>query len=206
MKLNCIIDTCSCVYLNRVEFRQKTLLRHLFENVNICVSKEVSLEIDNHSGTGLPKFIQKKNLIVSPVKYKMDDYETRMLGTTLTTRVKKGNKGEIDNFIVAVDQVHHVKKGAMVYITDDKKAINGSLDTWMDAFPSIRCWSSYDVVLFLYAENIIPSKDIAVDMIKDVNAIIIPDFVPKNEKTTIELIKILAAYNKRIANISQIFK
>jgi len=135
----------------------------------------------------------------------MDEYEVRMVGKVLPSRKKGGDKGEIDNFIVTVDQIHHVKKGLMVYITDDQKALIGNLDTWMDAFPAIRLWSSYDVVLFLYAEKIIPSKDIALEMVKEIIATTAPEPSKRSEKTAAKLTNTLSDYNKRIENISQIF-
>lgn len=205
MKLNCVIDTCSCVYLSRVEFRQKTLLRHLFDSVTLCVSKEVSLEITDHKDKGLPKFIQNRALVTQPQKHTMNDYETRMMGKVLPSRKKKGDKGEIDNFIVAIDQIHHMKKGMMVYITDDQNAINGNLDRWIDAFPAIRYWTSYDVVLFLYAEKIIPSKDIALEMVKDIIATTAPELSERSEKTAAKITKTLSDYNRKIDNISRIF-
>lgn len=205
MKLNCIIDTCSCIYLSNAEFRQKSLLKHLYDNVNICVSKEVNLEIIEHKDKGLPTFIQSKKLIIKPHRYSIDKYETKMMGKVLPTRRKKGNKGEVDNFIVAIDQVHQIKRGTLIYITDDSNALNGNLNGWMDAFPAVKHWSSYDVVLYLYAENIIPSKDIAVEMIKDVIAASAPRLTERNEELTIKFTKILKTYNNRIEHISQIF-
>ncbi|MHB1178599.1 MAG: hypothetical protein ACYCZO_09740 [Daejeonella sp.] len=163
------------------------------------------MEIVDHKDKGLPPFIQSRKLILKPVRYTVDQYEVKMLGKTLPTRRKKGDKGEVDNFIVAIDQVHQIKRGVLIYITDDGSALKGILNVWMDAFPAIKYWSSYDVVLYLYAENIIPSKDVAVEMIKDVIAASAPKIGERSQKVTDKLTQILKSYNQRIEHISQLF-
>lgn len=203
MKLNCIIDTCSCIYLSYAEFQQSTLLRHLHNVANLNYSKEVYLEIQDHKDKGLPAFIQNQRLILKTLKYSMDDYEMRMLARVLPSRKKKGSKGEIDNFLLTIDQLHHMKKGAVVFITDDETAINGILQAWLPSFPALKLWSSYEVVLYLYAEKVIPSKDIAVEMIKDLIATTAPKISDRSENTTKKLTAQLKTYNHRIENISK---
>jgi hypothetical protein len=205
MKLNCIIDTCSCVYLSIANFQQKSLLKHLSDNVNINFSKEVSLEISDHKDKGLPKFIQNKKLILKPIRHSIEEYETRLIGKVLPSRRKKGNKGEIDNFVVSIDQVHHIKKGVIIFITDDTNAINGNLNIWMESFPGLKYWSSYDVVLYLYAEKVIPSKDIASDMIKDIIATSSPKGAERTLAVTKKYTNIFKIYTQRIDYISKIF-
>jgi hypothetical protein len=203
MKLNCIIDTCSCVYLVNAEFSQKTLLSHLNENVNINFSREVHLEIRDHKDKGLPTFLQGEKLKVVPQKFSMDAYEQRMLGKTLPSRKPSGSKGEVDNFLVSIDQAHHLKKYPAVFITDDEKAINGTLSEWLPSFPAIRVWSSFEVVLYLYAQKKIPSKDIAVEVLKALISFM-GRAGERSEKFTAKLQKQLATYNKRIENISNL--
>jgi len=162
------------------------------------------LEIRDHSDKGIPQFIQRDSLKLNTVKHSMNEYERRMLGKVLPSRRSGGNKGEIDNFLLAVDQVHHIKKNSSIFITDDENALNGNLNGWVEAFPAIKIWSSYEVILFLYSEKIIPSKDIALDLLKQLIATKAPRPADRSEKTTNKLIKILAVYNKRIENISQL--
>ena len=202
MKVNCIIDTCSCIYLSNAEFRQKSLLKYLFDTATLNYSKEVSLEIRDHADKGLPPFIQKESLKVSTLKYSINEYERRMLGKVLVSRHKGGNKGEIDNFLLSVDQLHHIKKNSTIFITDDEKALNGNLLGWLDSFPAIKVWTSYEVILFLYAEKIIPSKDIAVDLVRQIIYFTAPKLADRSQDTTNKLTRLLALYNKRIDNIA----
>src|ERR1700727_1236965 len=161
MKIDCIIDTCSCIILSNSEFRQASLLTHLNHRTNFNFSNEVFLELKDHrKGKNLPTFLFQGNKVVSPRKYSTSTYETRIIGKTLVSRAHGNNKGEIDNYAVSVDQIHHLKSKPMIYITDDKKAKNGFLKDVSPAFPAISIWSSFDVVLFLYADNTIPSKEI----------------------------------------------
>jgi hypothetical protein len=204
MKVNCIIDTCSCIYLSYAEFKQKTLLGYLHDTVNLNVSHEVHLEINDHKGLGLPVFIANRKLIVRPLKRNINEYERRMLGKVIPSRAKKGNKGEVDNFLVTVDQLHHVKKNGIVFISDDDTSHTGMLSDWISSFPLINVWTSFDVVLFLYAEKVIPSKDIALEMIKDLNYKLAPPKSERSAKTTEKLIKRLADFNKKVETASKL--
>ena len=140
---------------------------------------------------------------MKPQKQNVSAYQIKMLGRSLPSRKPGGSRGEVDNFIIAVDQLHHIKKGAMIYITDDTKAINGIIGDWLPSFPGIQCWTSYDVLLFLYARQIIPSKDIAIEMLRDLNSVArVEEGV--SEALNIKLQKILMQMNKKIEKISRI--
>jgi len=204
MKLNCIIDTCSCIYLSNTEYRQKSLLKYLNDKASLNYSGEVHLELRDHSDKNLPVFIQNNKLRIIPNKFSINDYEKRMLGSTLVSRKKKENKGEVDNFLISVDQIHYFKKNSVIFITDDEKAINGVLNNWLDSFPVIKVWTSYEVILFLYAESIIPSKDIALELIKYIINFTAPETNLRSPETTTKFINILNKYNKRIENISKL--
>jgi len=112
----------------------------------------------------------------------------------------------VDNFIVSVDQLHHIKKNSVIFITDDKKALRGILSDWLTAFPGIKIWTSYEVVLYLYAENVIPSREIAMEMIQTIISFTAPKPSDRSEKTTEELIIIRKNYSKRIETISKLLK
>lgn len=206
MKLNCIIDTCSCLCLNQAEFRQNSLLYYLNGKAFLNYSNEVEIELRDHRQKGLPNFIYDAKRKVRPMKFSMNEYERRMLGKTLVSRVKNGNKGEADNYIVSVDQLHEIKKNSIIFITDDKKAIRGILAEWIPSFPGIKIWTSYEVVLYLYAESSIPSKEIALEMIQEIIAFTAPKINERSEKTTGELIAIRKDYSKRIEKISSLLK
>lgn len=206
MKLNCIIDTCSCICLSQAEFRQNSLLHYLNAKAILNYSHEVHVELRDHSEKGMPEFIHDKKKRLRPMKYSLNEYERRMVGKTIAPRIKNGNKGEIDNYIVSVDQIHQIKKNSIIFITDDRKALNGILSDWIPAFPAVKIWTSYEVVLYLYAENSIPSKDIAFEMIREIIAFSAPKPIDRSEKTTKELIALTREYSKRIEKISALLK
>lgn len=205
MKLNCIIDTCSCLCLANAEFMQNSLLYYLNGKAHLNYSNEVHIELRDHNSKGLPLFIHDKRNRISSIKYSINEYERRMLGKTLASR-SKNDKGEIDNFIISVDQLHQINKNSIIFITDDKKAIRGILSDWIDAFPAIKFWTSYEVVLYLYAENSIPTKEIALEMIQEIISFTAPLPEDRSEKTTAELISIKKNYSKKIDKIDCLLK
>ena len=205
MKLNCIIDTCSCLCLSNAEFKQNSLLHYLNRNANLNYSNEVHIELRDHSKKGLPNFIHDKRNRITPQKFSINEYERRMLGRTLTSR-SKNDKGEVDNFIISVDQLHQLNKNSIIFITDDKKALRGILYDWVHVFPAVKFWTSYEVVLYLYAEDLIPSKEIAVDMIQEIISFTAPKPKDRSEKTTAEFISLKKNYSKRIEKIYSLLK
>src|SRR5690606_25981268 len=136
----------------------KNLLKYLDEVADLKFSPEVRKEIIEHQNLGIPKFLVKDKYLLKPRRESISSYQMKMLGKTLPSRKPGGSRGEVDNFILAIDQLHHIKRGAMIYITDDSKAINGIIGEWLPSYPGIQCWTSYDVLLFLYAGRVIPSK------------------------------------------------
>lgn len=200
MKINCVIDTCSCIYLSNAEFGQKPLLKYLNENANLSYSKEVKKELHDHKEKNLPSFIH--NYGFSPTGFSISEYERRMTGKVLPTRKKGGNKGEIDNFLISVDKSQSKGKLSIIFISDDTTALNGLLKEWLASFPKIHVWTSYEVILFLYAEKIIPSKDIAIELIRDIIAITNPK--DRSPKLTSKLTALLQTYNQRVENISKL--
>lgn len=204
MKLNCIVDTCSCIYLSHAEYHQKTLLKHLSDATNLNYSHEVHREIIDHRSKGLPAFITDAKYMVNTRKYSITKYQQKMLGKTLTSRKPGGSRGEVDNFLLSLDLLHHIKKGAIIYITDDKKAMNGVIGEWLPAFPGIQFWSSYDVLLFLYAHHVIPSKEIAFELLRDLNSVArVQEGV--SEELNSKLQKLLTEMNKKFEKVSRIF-
>jgi len=201
MKLNCIIDTCSCITLSNAEFQQRTLLEYFNSYAYLNYSAEVHLELRDHSEKNLPTFIHNKKRQLKVMKYSMNEYERRMMGRVLVSRKKNENKGEVDNFLVSADQIHYSKISSVVFITDDETAINGILSKWFDSFPVIKLWTSFEVVLYLYAEKVIPTRDIALDLIKEIISFTAPRPTERSPETTKKLTRILVAYNQRIDNI-----
>lgn len=207
MKIDCIIDTCSCIILSSSEFQQSSLLTHFNERSNFNFSREVNLELRDHRiSKRLPDFLFGGKKTIRTRKHTMDEYEMRIIGKTLISREHGNNKGEIDNYAVSVDQIHHFKLKPLIYITDDKKARNGFIKEISPAFPAINIWSSFDVILFLYSDNIIPSKDIALEMLQSLIAYTAPEEAKRSEKTTNELTQLKKDYTKYIEMISKLLK
>jgi hypothetical protein len=206
MKIDCIIDTSSCIVLSNSEFLQTSLLTHFSKRSNFQFSHEVELELRDHRDKNLPSFLFRGNKIVNTRLFSMDNYEKRMVGKTLISRAHGNNKGEIDNYAVTLDQIHHIKRGALVYITDDKKAINSFASLYTEAFPAISLWTSFDVLLFMYADSLIPSRDIALEMLQSLIYFTSRDMGNHTEKTTNELTKKRVTYTKRIDLISKLIK
>jgi hypothetical protein len=204
MKLNCIIDTNTCIHLSNTGFRQKTLLEYFNSTAFLNYSKEVHLELRDHKDKNLPAFIHNQKRKLATGKYSISEYEKRLVGEQLISRKKKGDKGEIDNFLVSVDQIHYFKKSNVIYITDDEKALNGVLNEWIGSFPAISFWTSYDVILYLYAERIIPSKEIAMDIMQDIINFSAPKLKDRSDKTTAKITKLKVTYTNRIERISKI--
>jgi hypothetical protein len=156
MKLNCIIDTCSSITLSNISIFQKAVLKFFNDKANLNYCKEVGVELRDHKEKNLPAFILNRQRVQSLKKFSIEEYEKNMIGRVLISRARKGDKGEIDNFLLSVDQVHEIKKNNVIYITDDKKALGGILKNWLLSFPTISVWTSFEVILYLYAEGVIP--------------------------------------------------
>lgn len=212
MRFNCVIDTSSYINLNMAEFKQKSVLKYLYDNVNVHFSNEVHLEIKDHYKKEMPSFLRRQRDLLRPKKYTMAEYEKRIVGKSIQSRTadkRSKDKGEVDNFIVSIDQIINSRKNGIVYIGDDEKSARGILSGWAEAFPAINVWSSYEVILYLYSEGVIPTSDIAVNLIQQLNS----SFAPKNPASLTDekknelsqkLIKRLSDYKNRIEKVKKI--
>jgi hypothetical protein len=87
-------------------------------------------------------------------------------------QINDRNKGEKHNFISALDFFLKENKRNLLFLIDDENALRGCLNEVKEAFPIMRIWNSFDVILFLY---IIGSKskfpfDIAREALRSLNA------------------------------------
>jgi hypothetical protein len=201
MKLNCIIDTCSCIILSNVHFRQKKLISYLNSKAFLNFSKEVKLELTDHRSKNIPHFLLHKDY-QNLIKNNYGIYEEKLVGRKMISRIAKGSKGEIDNFILSIDYIHNSKKNSVILISDDNNSI---INDWVEAFPVIKTWTSFDVILFLYTEKIIPSKEMAIDLIKELIHFTYHSETTRSQKTTEKVTKILTSYNKKIEKINNYF-
>jgi hypothetical protein len=153
MKLTCIIDACSYIYLEESDFsvmiggNNYSLLKLLDEVVTIKYSPEVSREITRHLSSTSANVLSRNNKIHSFSKLTETEYEQKLVAKVLPS--PSPNKGEIDNFAVAID-LFMMGKTALVFLTDDENALRGCLNELIPAFPICQVWSSLDAVLFLY--------------------------------------------------------
>jgi hypothetical protein len=211
MKFNCVIDTCSYINLHQVDFNRKPLLGYLYGQVNILFSPEVNKEIEDHFEEGMPSSSERRNNVFIARKFPINEYERRILGRSLRSRTDNGwtkkndkDKGEVDNFILSIDQIHHLRKIGIVFITDDMACLRGVLKDWIQSFPTISTWTSYEVVVFLYIENVIPSRDLAIDLIRELQTKNAPPVAQRTAQFTQELIKQFQSYDTKLKTISKL--
>lgn len=211
MKFNCIIDTCSYVNLHQVDFNRRSLLKYLVNKVNIIFSPEVNKEIDDHFEDGMPSNRERKDCVLISRQFTINEYERRIIGRSLKSRRDKGwnkkndkNKGEIDNFIISVDQAHHFKKVGIIFLTDDQNCLRGVLKDWLQSFPTVSVWTSYEVVLYLYIENVIPSADLAIELIRELQTKNAPPINQRTPEFTQTLIQQFKSYDLKMKTISKL--
>jgi len=160
MKLTCIIDACSYIYLNECDFRATigendySLLNLLDHVVTIKYSHEVSREISRHLSSTSVEVLARSNKIHAFRKLTEAEYEQKLVAKVLSYPLH--NKGELDNLAVVIDFFLMGKTG-LVFLTDDDNALRGCLRELLPAFPICQVWSSLDAVLFLYL-NLYKSK------------------------------------------------
>lgn len=186
-------------------------MSYLYSTVNILFSPEVNKEIEDHLEDGMPSNQDRKDCVLIARKFTINEYERRILGKTLKSRSDAGwtkkngkDKGEVDNFIISIDQVHHFRKIGVVFITDDLSSLRGILKDWVEAFPTMSTWSSYEVVLFLYIERVIPSKDLAIDLIRELQTRNAPPVALRTPEFTQSLIKQFQSYDLKLKTISKL--
>ena len=153
MKLTCIIDACSYIYLDECDFRATigendySLLNLLDHVVTIKYSHEVSREISRHLSSTSVEVLARSNKIHAFRKLTEAEYEQKLVAKVLS--YPSHNKGELDNLAVVIDLFLMGKTG-LVFLTDDDNALRGCLRELLPAFPICQVWSSLDAVLFLY--------------------------------------------------------
>lgn len=180
IKFTCFTDTCSYINLTAFEYNQGTLLDLLRKNVNIKICPEINrIEIPHHSNDKTPKTTQRINEVYHVKKFSYSSYEKRIFNTE--TRTEDGDKGEKDNFSALIDNYIMNKTKGLIFLTDDYRALRSLFSELMCAFPIFKIWNSFDVVLFLYIDNVIISKDIAERALRALNAEISTDD-PKTSK------------------------
>jgi hypothetical protein len=89
-------------------------------------------------------------------------------------------------------------------LTDDYKAIRNILSPQIKAFPLYQIWNSFDVIIFLYIDHKIFSKELAIAALKQLNSELTVDD-PKMSKSKTKLVQErLETYFEKIEIISKI--
>jgi len=113
------------------------------------------------------------------------------------------DRGEKENLMCLFDHYLDKKKKGLIFLTDDKKALDGQLNHPISSFPLFKVWSSFDVILFLLIEKEI-TKEIAQSAIQDLNAIMATDDEKMDPQKTQLRIQVRATYEKRIKLLNKL--
>ena len=196
MKFTCIVDACSFINLNHCTiFKDNNVLKLLIKNTEVIFSPTVNSEIKNHYNRSMPHLSARRRYVYRTGKCSQHEFERRVFGAVL--RPTERNRGERDNFCLILDQFVHYRKGGLVFLTDDENAIRGVLKDKIDAFPVYHLWCSHDVIIYLYLLKEIPTKEYALDAIREIDNII----APRNSDTTPEKTQLkLKRFSKYMQN------
>lgn len=199
-----IIDASSYINLSAYQYGEVTLLNVLDKTVTLRYSSTVNQEVAHHWANTMPDSLTRSAKIHRPKKYTAHDYEQILFDNISQT---DRDKGEKDNFAVAIDLFLTKKRTNLIFLTDDDKAIelNGCLYEVKSAFPIIKIWNSFDVVLFLYFVHKL-RLDIAEDALKDLNRQIIPNDPNVRPEKMVKRQKNLARYGINLYRIKKLYK
>jgi hypothetical protein len=202
MKFEFIIDACSFINLGAIQVGNsgESLLDLIQRSGKISIVGEVDKEIYDHYSRNLPSYLRRRRHVKSTNRMKIGVYEKIIAGSVQVSRKSK-NKGEVDSFALAIDLHSYSKVTSLVFLSDDENAKNGVLRDWIAAFPGILVWSSYDLVLYLYAIGLVPSKDLANSLIRDVFTENAPPLKERTDKFTQKGFEIVQKNNSKIENI-----
>lgn len=203
MKFTCIIDACSFINLGGCTiFKENNALKLLVKNASVIFTPTINAEVKDHYNSNLPSLTARQAFVERTRKYSLPEYERRIFGNNLKPRDK--NKGERDNLCLILDQFARLKKGGLVYLTDDENAKRGVLNGKLDAFPVYHIWNSHDVIIYLYILKVIPSKEWALDAIREIDNIIAPRNATTSDQKTQEKLKRLSKYIQNIELIQNV--
>jgi hypothetical protein len=203
MKLTCFIDTCSYINLTNFEFYKGTLLKLLYEKVNIRFCSEVNYEISRHYDPRMPDSLARSSGIYRPQKYTHPQYEKRIFDNNV--KREDGNKGERDNFAAMLDfYLNHTNTNGIIFLSDDLKAIDVAFGEAITSFPICRIWNSFDSILFLLASHKNVTTDIAKTAIMQLDAFMATDDIKMDPVKTQSRIKRRQFYLKCAERINHV--
>jgi hypothetical protein len=203
IKFTCIIDTCSFINLTLFEFNRGTLLGLLKEKANLKLSSEVQrIEIPNHENDLMPSADVRVNFVHHLDRYNYAEYERRLFGSNNPR--SEGDKGEKDNLAVILDIFLSNRTKGLIYLTDDFTALRRCLYPQIYSFPIYQIWNSFDVILYLYLDHKIFTKDLAYAALKKLNSELAVDNPNMKKAKTILVQERYQAYINKIDTIGKI--
>lgn len=160
--MTCFIDACSYIYLHKASFslggEQITLFDALnnAKNLKVTQSDVVQQEILKHyNKVDQPEKsiqIQKRNYSFKNKRKKLRYYDDSLFEGSINRT--SDDAGEKANLAACIDRFNPKMHETIVYLTDDKKAIDKEdFKLIFESFPYFLCWSSFEVILFLYRND-----------------------------------------------------
>jgi hypothetical protein len=169
-KAVCVIDTSSIINLDAIELAGNDILFYIRRFCDVRVCATIKTELDRHTNlvssrevSYWPSFLSKRRYNVRTL---VDDES--VLGPFFSSPpVFDGveNAGEYGNARVALESLLLREIGHALFVTDDRRALNGFLAQLGGAFPGIRVWSSADLILYLGA-ILLKEKKVRIDDVR----------------------------------------
>ena len=234
MKVLCIVDTCSLIYLSEIELANKSLHRWLWDEFDVTYSRAAWNEIQNQMGKmgqsergfkrewsqhiwRLSTMPTCESALFAPPFFR--EIETRMCGQCKRPFWKsqpfepdldrEEDRGERHNCCVALDAILTKHCQQIIFLTDDDRAIRDYVAPVFDVFPLGSIWSSHDLVLYLFMRHRrhIPQKA-AKNAIQDVVAKATQALRGQPEervqKAKSKWMKKHAAYQRKVERVDQV--
>lgn len=208
MKHTCFIDTSSYVHLSKDDcyVNGKTLLSLFGKEVNLKFSNEVNHEISRHYTNLMPTSHERSSKVYKLKNRKIKtykEYENRLFDGFSVAGDR--NRGEKFNLAASLDCYLYKKTVGLIYLTDDKNAINSILKEPISCFPVLHIWNSFDVILFLLLRNKYFGIEFAETAIRNLNAELAKNHSPQTspEKTQ-ERINIWKTYVSRANRVQKL--
>lgn len=179
MRLTCIIDACSYIYLHQSSFtiggEDFSLFKYLTRYVNIKQSNIVNEEISrNFNGAESALDRAKRNYNFRTRKYTLNDYDDKLFNGEIES--ESNDAGEKANLAVIIDSHLNQNKQGLVYLSDDIKAISNasSLSIIFKSFSFFPIWTSFEVIVYLYLVGYKKGfgYDMAKSSVRDLNSFI----------------------------------
>lgn len=194
MKALCIVDTCSLINWQEVELGKRTLYSWLRDEFEVQYSRAVWDEIRQHRHQIESRVIRRRGedfvweysaistceraLFTPFISRTVEAGICRQCGQTIWREqaftpdlTDTRDRGERYNCCIALDIVRTGTYRQVVFLTDDRRAIQSYVTPVFETFPLGQIWTSLDFVLYLFMRHRsrIPLNEV-MDVLRDVNA------------------------------------